>query len=97
MNSRKISSPETRPCSCELQVSCLDVINRFYDRVMADEPLTRPEAAVVYRSAIAVHDNFDRVDAPLRPALADLTRLCKAKLKGRLGNGNGVAPAPRRV
>jgi hypothetical protein len=62
----------------------LDLINRFYDRVMADESLTRQEAEDVYRAVGVVQSNLNAVDAPLRPALADVVALCKAKLRRRL-------------
>lgn len=66
----------------------LDLINRFYDRVMADEPMTRQEAMAVYRAATLVQANLDALDRPLRAALAEVTSTCKSRLKRRLATGS---------
>src|SRR5581483_3028490 len=73
----------------------LDVINRFYDRVVDDQPLTVREAAAVYRAGGVVQDNLEAVDSPLRPALAEITSLCKAKLKRRLNARTLPADRPQ--
>jgi hypothetical protein len=54
---------------------------------MADESLTKQQAAAMYRAVGAVQANVHPFDASLRPALGDLTALCKANPRRRLGAG----------
>jgi hypothetical protein len=74
----------------------LDVINRFYDQVMATESMTTHETAAVYRAIDIVQANSNAIDAPLRPALADILGRCEAKLARRPPSAYSPSPVARR-
>jgi hypothetical protein len=74
----------------------MDVINRFFDRVMADKSLTTHETAALYRAIEIVRANLHAIDVSLRPALADIVGRCEAKLV-RLPSAYSPSPVARRA